>query len=57
MTEFETIKTALERIDSKLRITIYDEVNRAYIEDLTNEVDYWFEDGKLELVTNMKTSY
>lgn len=54
MTEFETIRIALERIGAELKISIFDEVNRSYIEDITHEVDYWFEDGKLELVTNMK---
>lgn len=48
MTEFETIKTALERIGDTLVITEWKELGEALIEDKTSHVDFWFKCDKLD---------
>ena len=48
MTEFETIKTALERIGDTLVITEWKELDEALIKDKTSHVDFWFKGGKLD---------
>lgn len=52
MTEFETIKTILERTGDELKITVWKVINEALIENLTEEVDFWFKDGKLSYMEN-----
>lgn len=52
MTEFDTIKAMLERIDHDIEITVWDILNESYIEDNTAHVEFWFKGEKLQGVYN-----
>ena len=52
MTEFEIIKTMLERNGDKINVTIWEGLNEALIENLTQDIDFWFTDGKLTYMEN-----
>lgn len=47
MTEFETIKNALERINDNIVITKWENLNEALIEDMSINTEFWFKDDKL----------
>ena len=52
MTEFEIFKTALERIEDKIEISIWENLNEALIEDYTTQTDYWFKNGELSFTNH-----
>ena len=47
MTEFDIFKTALERIEDEIKISIWENINEALIEDYTTQTNYWFKNDKL----------
>jgi len=55
MTEFETIKTALERLGHEIVITKWSFIDEAWIEDLTAKVTFEFKNGQLDHIDNDKT--
>jgi len=55
MTEFETIKTALERLGHEIVITEWSFIDEAWIEDLTAKVTFEFKNGQLDHIDNDKT--
>lgn len=55
MTEFETIKTALERLGHKIVVTEWTFIDEASIEDLTAKVTFDFKNGQLDYIDNDKT--
>ena len=57
MTEFDTIKAMLERIDHEIEITVWEFLDESYIEDNTAQVECWFKGGKLEGVYNTMDPY
>ena len=54
MTEFEIFKAAFERNGDKIRVEEWECIGEAVIENLTTQVDFWFKDGKLDSVDNVK---
>ena len=54
MTEFEIFKAAFERCGYEIRVEKWDIIGEAVIENKTTQVDYYFKDGKLDDVWNMK---
>ena len=52
MTEFDIIKTALERIGDKLEITEWELLGEQQIEDITTQITYDFKNKQLEYVWN-----
>ncbi len=55
MTEFETIKTALERLGHEIVITEWSFIDEAWIEDLTAKVTFEFKNNQLKDIDNDKT--
>jgi hypothetical protein len=55
MTEFETIKTALKRLEHEIVIAEWSFIDEAWIEDLTAKVTFEFKNGQLDFITNDKT--
>ena len=54
MTEFETIKTALERLGHDINITKFTFINEVWIMDLTSDVTFEFRNGQLKDIDNGK---
>ena len=54
MTEFEIFKAAFERCGDEIRVEEWDCINEAMIENKTTQVDFYFKDGKLDSVWNVK---
>lgn len=54
MTEFDTIKTALERIGNKLEVIEWELLNEQHIEDHTTQTIYEFKNKQLDYVWNDK---
>lgn len=54
MTEFETIKTALERLGHDINITKFTFINEAWIEDFTSKVTFEFRNDQLKNIDNDK---
>lgn len=55
MTEFETIKTALERLGHEIVIMKWTFIDEAWIEDVTAKVTFEFKNGQLDYIDNDKT--
>lgn len=55
MTEFETIKTALERLGHNIVITEWKFIDEAWIEDLDAKVTFEFKHDQLDNINNDKT--
>lgn len=53
MTEFEIFKAAFERCGDEIRVTKWDTINEAMIENKTAKVDFYFKDGKLDCTENI----
>lgn len=56
MTEFEIFKAAFERCGYEICVEEWDMIREAKIENKTTHVDYYFKDGKLDDVWNVKES-
>ena len=54
MTEFETIKIALERLGHDINITKFTFINEVWIMDLTSDVTFEFRNGQLKDIDNGK---
>ena len=54
MTEFETIKTALERLGHNINITKFTFIKEVWIEDFTSKVTFVFKNDQLESIDNDK---
>jgi len=55
MTEFETIKTALERLGHNIIINEWAFIDEVWIEDLDAKVTFEFKHGQLDHIDNDKT--
>lgn len=55
MTEFEAIKTALERLGHKIVVTKWTLIDEAWIEDETAQVTFEFKNDQLNDIDNDKT--
>lgn len=54
MTEFEIFKAAFERNGHEIRVEKWDIIGETMIENKTTQVDFYFKDGKLDDVWNVK---
>ena len=54
MTEFEMLKNALIRLEHKLNVVRWENINEQCIEDLTEQITYYFKDGILTDMENNK---
>ena len=54
MTEFEIFKAAFERCGDEIRVEEWKIIGEAMIENKTRQVDFYFKDGKLDDVWNVK---
>ena len=54
MTEFEMLKEALERLEHKTEITVWESLDESLIEDKTLDISYWFKGDKLDFIENAR---
>lgn len=54
MTEFEMLKNALIRLEHKLNVVRWENINEQCIEDFTEQITYYFKDDILTGMENNK---